>query len=345
MPKLNKTSSDETPAAKIPASKGKTRSKSGAITKILKEKRRVIFIASAVVVLILVIVFASLYINAAPFRGIVIAVDDTAINMDYFLRRMKLTGADSMVMLEALTNEQLIKIKAPEYGVAVSPEDVEREFRKIAGGENGTISESEFKEWYRQLLNDFDFSDEEYREIVATSLLASGLREQFADRVPTVAEQVYLYMVVLDEAEVSKLIQAEQAGNDMDALIDEMWLAKESEESEEAIQETGWMPRGLFSDKFDEAAFSLPIGKVGGPVAWVNEESTETLEVFYYLIKVSEKTDSREIKDTYLQALRAKTLDKWLLEEIKHHKVEWYGLHNGFDSETNSWITWQLSRE
>jgi parvulin-like peptidyl-prolyl isomerase len=324
---FNKTSSDNNKAPK---------------TKILKARRRAIVISSAVVFLILVIVFVSIYANAAPFRSIVIAVDDTTINMDYFLRRMKQTGADSMVMLEALTNEQLIKIKAPEYDVEVSPEDIDRELRRIAAGESGTISESEFKEWYRQLHNDFDFSDEEYREMVATRLLAVGIQRQFAARVPTVAEQVYLYMAALDDGEVTQLIQAEQAGDDMGTLTEEMWLGKESEE---AIEEIGWMPRGLISAKFDEATFSLPIGVVGGPVARVNEDSTDALEVFYYLIKTSEKTDSREIKDTHLRVLRAKTLDNWLLEEIKLHEVEWYGLQNGFDTETISWINWQLSRD
>lgn len=342
MPTLTRTSSDNAPEGKIPASEEQPGSKLRAITKISKRKRRAIIAAFLVVALNLVIVFVSLYYKAAPFRGIVIVVDDTTVNMDYFLRRMRLTGADSMSMLEALTNEQLIKIAAPEYGVKVSPEDVDRELRRKASREGGTISEREFKEWYRQRLNDGEFSDEEYREMVATSLLAAGLQEQFAVRVPTVAEQIYLYLVVLNDGEVSRLIRAEQEGDDLDALTEQMWLAKESEE---AIKEIGWMPRGLISEKFDNAAFDLPIGEVGGPVAWVNEESTDTLEVGYYLIKVSEKTDSREIQGHQLQALRAKTLENWLLEEIKLHEVEWYGLHNGFDTETNLWINWQLSRK
>jgi len=61
---------------------------------------------------------------------------------------------------------------------------------------------------------------------------------------------------------------------------------------------------------------------------------------------VSEKADDREVDEEPLQILKAKALDDWLLEKRQEKKdeIEWYGLKNGFDSETYAWINWQLSK-
>ena len=333
MTQLKKTSPGNNPAGKAPGSKAVARDRKG--------RRTAIIIASVVIVLILIIVGVSLYINAAPFRRIIITVDDTSINMDYFLMRTRLAGADAMVMLQRLTNEQLIKIAAPRYVAEVNPEDIDQELRRVASGESETISESEFKEWYRQLLNEIDLSDSEYREIVATSLLATRLHEYLAERVPTVAEQVHLHTVLLSTEEAGKIWEKMDEGEDMDKLTREVWQDKQSEGE---VDDFGWLPRGvLASSWFDEVAFNLNIGDVSELLSYVSDP--ESAEIFYYLLMVSEKAAAREVNEDSLQILKAKALDDWLLAEIKLHEIGWHGLKNGFDSETNAWISWQLAKE
>jgi len=139
-----KPSSDNRSAGKAPSSKAIARDRKG--------RRTGFIIASVVIVIILIVVGASYYFSedARYSRLTVITVDDTSIKMDYFLKRTRLAGANPTVMLETLTNEQLIKIEAPRYGIAVSPEDINQELRRIASGESETISESEFKDWWRR---------------------------------------------------------------------------------------------------------------------------------------------------------------------------------------------------
>ncbi len=329
MPQLNKTSSGNSPDGKAPGSKAIARDRKG--------RRTAFIIASVVIVLILVIVGISLYINSAPFRRIIITVDDTSVNMDYFLKRTRLAGVDPMLMLQQLTNEQLIKIEAPRYVAEVSPEEINQALRGVAGGESETISESEFKEWYRQLLNEIDLSDSEYRGYIGTLLLSDRLHEYLAERVPTVAEQVHLHTVLLSAEEAGKIWEA---GEDTDKLISEMWQDKQSEG---VVEDQGWLPRGvLASSWFDEVAFSLTVGDVSEPLSYVSDPEAD--EIFYYLLMVSEKAEAREIDEDSLQILKAQVLDGWLLAEIKFHEIGWYGLKNGFDSETNNWIHWQLSK-
>ncbi len=334
MPKLNKTSPGNNPDGKASGSKAIARDRKG--------RRTAIIVVSVVIVLILVIVGVSLYINAAPFRRIIITVDDISINMDYFLMRTRLAGADPMEMLQVLTNEQLIKIEAPRYVAEASPEDIDQELRRIASGESETISESEFKEWYRQILNEIGLSDSEYKELVATSILTTRLHEYLAERVPTVAEQVHLYNTELSETEVAEIQKKVGESEDMGQLTRELW---EDKEAAGEVNDLSWLPRGvLVSSWFEEVAFNLTIGEVSEPLAYVDYTSSD-YDTYYYLLMVSEKADAREIDEDSLQILKAMVLDDWLLEEIKFHEKEWHGLKNGFDSETLAWINYQLSKE
>jgi len=330
MPQLNKTSPGNNPAGKASSSK--------AIAGDRKGRRTAIIVASVVVILILIIVGVSLYLNAAPFRRVIITVDNISINMDYFLMKTRLAGADPMVMLERLTNELLIKIEAPRYGIEVSPENIDQELRRVASGESETISESEFKEWYRQILNETKLSDSEYKEIVATSLLTTRLHEYLAERVDPVAEQVHLYAIVVETYEDAEEIRVRwEAGEDFADLAREVSV---DEQSREKGGDLGWLPRGVLVYGFDDIVFSLNIGDVSDPQVYQSDPRSE--EMFYYLLMVSEKADAREVDEEPLQILKGKALDDWLSAEIKSpkHKIEW-----DFNSEIYAWINWQLAKK
>ncbi|GAJ14605.1 unnamed protein product, partial [marine sediment metagenome] len=119
--------------------------------------------------------------------------------MAYFIKRARLaTGAQDAISstLQGLTDELLIKQGAPRYGIEATPEDIDQELRRIARGESETISESEFKEWYRQQLNESKLSNSEYRDLIYTGLLAAHLYGYLAERVPTVTEHVHLHAIV-----------------------------------------------------------------------------------------------------------------------------------------------------
>ena len=333
MPQFSKTSSGNNPDRKAPGSK--------AIARDWKGRRTGFIIASVVIVLILVIVGVSLYINSAPFRRTVITVDDTSINMDYFLKRIRLASADPMDMIMWLTNEQFIKIEAPRYVAEVSLEDIDQELRRMASGESETISENEFKEWYRQILNETDLSDSEYKEIVATGLLTGRFNAYLAARVPTVAEQIHLHSVVLNTEDMEKIWEKDDAGEDVDEFISEIWQDKQSEGT---VEDLGWLPRGiLVSSWFDEVAFSLTVGDVSEIVPYVADAEAE--EIFYYLLMVSEKAEAREIDEDPLQILKDQVLEVWLLAEREFHEIGWYGLKNGFDDYTYKWIQLELAKK
>ena len=304
-----------------------------------KRRRTAFIIASVIVVLITAIVGVSLYVRAAPFRRIIITVDDSTINMKYFLMRTRLADADPMEMINTLTNEQLVKIEAPRYVAEVTQEDIEQEVRRRARGESETMSESEFKEWYRQHLNEGGLSDSEHDELIATSLLISRFQQYLAERAPTVAEQVHIHAIAVKELEDAEEIRARwEAGEDFADLAIEVSL---DETTQESGGDLGWLPRGILPPGFDQVAFSLTIGDISEPITYVSDP-TSTPEIFYYLLMVSEQDEAREIDEAALQILKDGLIDDWLLEEIQssRHNIEW-----NFNSEIYLWLNWQLGKE
>jgi len=238
-------------------------------------------------------------------------------------------------MLEALTNEQLIKLEAPRYVGEVSPDDLNQELREMAQGTSETISESEFKEWYRQQLNETGLTDSEYKEIVTTRLLTTRLNNYLYERMPTVVEQVHLHAILLKSYEDAEKIRARwEAGEDFADLAREVSF---DEQVKEKGGDLGWVPHGVI-DLVDYVAFDLEINEVSQPVPYT-DASSQTGETYYYLFMVPEKTDAREVDEEYLPALKGKALQDWLVEEIQLHKIKC-----NFNSEIYAWINWQLAK-
>ncbi len=303
-----------------------------------KARARTIILAAAVVVIIGAIAGVAIYQDRrAPFRTTVLVVDSTSIKMGYFLKRVYLSGREPLALLQTLTNEAIIKQVAPKppYNITIDEQDIDEFLREIARGESDTITESDFKEWYRQQLNESRISGPEFRDQTGTNLLTLRLTEYLADRVPTVAEQVHLHMIPGERIDDAKKVKERlDAGEDFGKLAREM-------SSEEQLKQTGgdigWFPRGALIPSLSRAVFDeLGVGEVSEPL-YLNEQT-------FAIVMVSERVAAREIDEASLQRVKAGALAEWLKNEQQYHKVQFHGFNNGYDSETNAWVTWQLQR-
>ncbi|MFC2035347.1 peptidylprolyl isomerase [Chloroflexota bacterium] len=306
-----------------------------------------ILISIFIVVIVSILLFFK-YQGEAPFRLTVITVDDTSIRMDYFLKRTELAGADPVSMLLAIVNEQIIKLQAPKYGIEVSPEDITRELMNVARGESEVILESEFQQWYRQLLNETGLSDSEYQDIARTGILAIRLQEYLAERLSTIAEQVHVHNILLETLSDAEEARARwEAGEDFADLAKEVSLDQSSWDNGGDI---GWFPRGILDRGLEYAAFNVSVDNVSAPIPVDTGAPTPELDpnptkIVYYLLMVSERATAREIDEDALETLRSKALEDWLSEEFQFHEVHYHGFTNGFDSETYAWMNWQLEQE
>jgi len=297
-----------------------------------QQGRRTAFLIISVVIVIIAIAVGIFYYQeyVAPFRRTIITVDNTKIDMGYFLKRAQLSAADPMDMLDMIVREQLVKQVAPRVVGEITTEDIDRELRLLASGGSGNITDSEYKEWYRQQLNESGLSESEFTEIMGTNLLMFRFHEYLAERVPTVGEQAYLHVIQLETYEDAEKVRARwEAGEDFADLAREFSLDPSAEDEPGDI---GWVGRGVLSGGLDYAAFNLDIGEVSQPMQLEAEGAI-------LLVMVSERAVAREYDEMSLGVIKGNALQAWFAEEVQLHDIEY-----NFNSEIYAWLNWQLSK-
>lgn len=315
--------------------------KNPAIQKVRKSNRTAYLIISLVIIIILVIVGVGYYQQyVVPFQRTVITFDDTVIKMRYFLDRARLNSSNGISTLQYLTNELCIREGAERYGITVTSQDIDNTLRKLAAGsDNATITDAEFREWYRQLLNDTKMTDSRYREMTSLTIMETRLREYVVKDLPSTSEHAHVYVLYLttyDEAVAVK--ERIDAGESYYKVAREVSLAAVGEELE---GEYGWIPRGV--KVLNQDPFLWEAGKTSQVLAYLDESSSSTSTTpqiaFYYLFYISEIED-REIEAGYLSEVNNTIFEKWLTDEYGMHDI-----HYVYDSVIDKWVSWQLSKE
>jgi peptidyl-prolyl cis-trans isomerase C len=111
---------------------------------------------------------------------------------------------------------------------------------------------------------------------------------------------------------------AEQALADIQGGADFATIARErSIDSDTAPNggDLGWLPRGSMPSAFDEVAFALAPGEVGGPVQ---------TQYGWHIVKVLERDPDRPLSERMLQALRGQALSRWLDEQRRTATIRWH---------------------
>ncbi len=280
----------------------------------------------------------------APFQRSVITIDGNTTRMGYFLKRVHMVNTDPANMLRQLVYERIVEETAPNFGVEVTPTDIDNALLYSAANSNSsntsdnttpTISETEFKKWYQGELKKSGLSDTQYKEVIATGLTAGRMQEILAAEVPSTADQVHLYVIlVANLADASAAKQRISNGENFTDVAGEISLDTATKDSGGDV---GWVPRGIVG--YDDVVFALPVGQVSDPVAVdaANPNSSQ-----YILFLASEKASNREIDANAMQALKNNALANWLSQEIPAHNIV---VNYDFNKQENiTWINWQLSK-
>ena len=272
-----------------------------------------------------------------PLQTKVLIVDDMSVDMRYFLKRVRMMGREPLEVMQLLTRELIITQVAvkPPYSIEVTEQDVENYMRETAArGDADTITDEEVKEWYRQALNDSELKDAEFRELMRRNLLSLRLTDYLGERMPTVVEQVRLYIIVFASPEAGNGVMTQ-----LEEGADFLELARTEANADEKLRATGgdlgWLPRGAMRPEL-APVFDLPVGEPSRMLALGANA--------YAVAMVGERAAAREIAPEVLEAVKASALSNWFNEEYQYHTVEFHGFSNGYDSETDLWVKWQLQR-
>jgi hypothetical protein len=263
---------------------------------------------------------------AAPWRQVVVRINDTTLDMDYYVRMLRVYGGSmgtstdaatvAYQVLERIEDNEVIAQSASDLGVTVTPEeisaDIDQDLSAAIGG-NTTPTTEEMDELYAQFLEGMKISDEDYREIVAAELLREKVTDYIDENeVPHEAEQVYLHIIPMDDEELAGNVTAmlRGGGNFTEAAAEYSVVP----EIAAAGGDVGWLPRGMYPE-LDDVIFSLEVGNVTGPLP-VGQQ--------YYIAMVSDTAESMLVPDEYRDVLVNAGFAGWLEEHKDAFIIEQY---------------------
>lgn len=169
-------------------------------------------------------------------------------------------------------------------------------------------------EYQKNVLEQAGLSLADFQRLVVRPMLArEKVQRVLEERIPLRAEQIHAAHILLATREA-----AEQALADIQGGADFATIARErSIDSDTAPNggDLGWLPRGSMPSAFDEVAFALAPGEVGGPVQ---------TQYGWHIVKVLERDPDRPLSERMLQALRGQALSRWLDEQRRTSTIRWH---------------------
>jgi peptidyl-prolyl cis-trans isomerase C len=239
----------------------------------------------------------------------------------------------------------LTKAYARENDIAVSGEEVQEEIdqTKEQVGEQAAAAGQDLTpdEAFQEALNQFGFTEDEFREEVRMGLLLREVREQVSgDAGPTPEEVEEFYeenretrftrpeqrcirhiLFTEDEEERAEEVQEElEDGGDFEELAREN---SQDPGSAEQGGDLGCNPEGGFVPEFEEAAFEAEEGEIVGPIE--TDFGFHVLEV----TEIQEEEEvpfeeaSPEIEEQLSQQQQATDFDSWIQSQLEERNAKY----------------------
>jgi foldase protein PrsA len=271
-----------------------------------------------------------------PSNMTVIKVNNKEIKVDYFIRRILISGKSTLSMLQQITKEELITnaVSRAPYNLKIDEYTINQYIKKKAKGSKSVIDEDEFNEWFRQQKNELRLTDNEYKNLIKTKISIDYLKEYLSKEIPTTSEHIYLRMFpISDYGLASEINSKHKKGIKFEKLLNEYSIDKKVKNIN---GDFGWIPRGVFNNIFDEIAFNLELGQLSPPV-YIQKN---TVVMFI----ITKKTKLKKVDERSFEVLKNKVIDNWLVKNKKYYEVEYKGFNNGYDSETDAWIKSRINK-
>ena len=239
----------------------------------------------------------------------------------------------------------LAKAYARENGIEVSGEEIQEEIDRTkeqvgeqaaAAGQNLTPDEA-----FQEALDQFGFTEDEFREEVRTGVILREVREEVsgdAGPTPEEVEEFYeqnrqtrftrpeqrcvrhILFTQDQEEEAEEVVQELEEGGDFEELAREN---SQDPGSAEQGGDLGCNPEGGFVPEFDEAAFEAEEGEIVGPIE--TDFGFHVLEV----TEIQEEEEvpfeeaSPEIEEQLSQQQQATEFDAWIQSQLEERNAKY----------------------
>jgi parvulin-like peptidyl-prolyl isomerase len=300
---------------------------------------------SGIVLVIALIAGIVYYVMAVvPMQRPILTVGTEDITTGYFLKRVVANpGADINSAIQGMEAELIIKQQAASYGVtAVTAQDIDTYMRDQAKASNSTISDADFNTWLKQQLDNTGLSAAEFRDVMSREIQRQRLTDILAQGMPSDAPQVHLWAMKFNSNSAALTAKARiDSGTDFATVANTLGGQTNG-------GDMGWTITSFLPTEISSGISKLDIGKVSDPVAY-STSSTSTASgkvTYYYLLKVTEKDDAKQLSDDEITAVKSQVLYNWLTKELSAAKITIHGLNGSttLDAQTSTWLNYQAQK-
>jgi len=253
--------------------------------------RRTIIIVSVVLIAALVTAVSVAIYNdrVAPWREVVVKVNDASIRMSYYVDTLDFQaysmGDDDYfvyyaadMVAESIIEAEIIRQGARSLGIAITTTEIDAKIKEYG--------------W----PDDYDWPDKKVlRDMVGTELVWEELQDYFNGELPETMEQAHVQVMLVESETVAQdVLAAIEAGGNFTILADEYsyhpWIGGD----------LGWLPEELMPNPIiADVASNMTAGEVHGPI----HDTTVVKNLGYWLVEVTNVIDGEDGRQVEARAI------------------------------------------
>ena len=209
-------------------------------------------------------------------------------------------------LLDSLIIQELVRQSARTQNVTVSDSEVKTQIDQITQRQGGP-------EGLAKALAAQGLTQDDLTALIKDRLLANKIGDSITKDVPTTGEQVHARHILVKTEDEAKKVQDRLAkGEAFDAVAKDVSIDPSGKSNGGDL---GWFSRGQMVPEFEQAAFSLAVGKVSDPVK---------SQFGYHIIQVTEKDANRQLSQDDLDRAKEQKIGEWIDQQKKAAKIEKY---------------------
>jgi hypothetical protein len=280
-------------------------------------------------------------------QNIILTVGNNSITTGYFLERVLANpNGDVASTLQLLTSELIIEGEAASLGITpVTTQDIDTYLRNEAQGTNATITDAEYNQWYNEQLANTGLSAADYNEIATYAIQRQRLTTILSSDIPSSMQQYHVWAMYFNSSNAAVTAKAK-----INSLSDFNTIAN-TDAGQTNGGDLGWMPLAVLPVSLESVADNLAIGECSDPVENQTGSSLDgTLSTTYWLLWLSDVSDSMAVTPAQLTQLQNNSLNNWLNTQQSNFTITLHNLDgtvvNGstgtLDKDTLAWLNNQV---